>query len=119
MCALLCVLQDNIWRPDNPKASLLQFVRGKLFYSRHLFYLRGSAFSCSDSFVLLEFECHLDLQANSSNHVCSKWRMKIQTEQNKPQRKQMSIAREFIVSFTIIKHGVTIVYIGKEFECIR
>ena len=45
------------------------------------------------------------------------WRMKIQTEQNKPHMKQTSIAQEFIVSFTIIKSGVTIVYIGKEFEC--
>ena len=45
--------------------------------------------------------------------------MKIQTKQTKPHRKQMSIAQEFIVSFTIIKSGVTIVYIGKEFEWIR
>ena len=45
--------------------------------------------------------------------------MKIQTEQNKPHRKQMSIAQEFTISFTIIKYGVTIVYIGKQFECIR
>ena len=66
---------------------------------------------------LLEFECHLDLQADSSNHVCGKWRMKIQTEKNKPHKKRTSIAQEFIVSFTIIKFGVTIVYIGKEFEC--
>ena len=29
------------------------------------------------------------------------WRMKIQNEQNKPHRKQMSIAQEFKVSFTI------------------
>ena len=48
-----------------------------------------------------------------------KWRMKIQTEQNKPHRKWMSIAQEFTVSFRIIKFGVTIVYIGKEFKCIR
>ena len=41
--------------------------------------------------------------------------MKIQIEQNKPHRKQTSIAQEFTVSFTIIKSGVTIVYIGKEF----
>ena len=45
--------------------------------------------------------------------------MKIQTEQNKPHRKWMSIAREFIVSFTLIIFGVKIVYIGKEFESIR
>ena len=45
--------------------------------------------------------------------------MNIQTEQNKPHRKHMSIAQEFTVSFTIIKFGVTKFYIGKEFECIR
>ena len=45
--------------------------------------------------------------------------MKIQTEQNKSHRKHMSIAQEFTISFTIIKSGVTIVYIGKEFKCIR
>ena len=71
------------------------------------------------SHVILEFEFHLDLQANSSNNNCSKWRMKMQTEQNKPHRKWTSIAKEFIVSFTIIISVVTIVYIGKEFECIR
>ena len=38
--------------------------------------------------------------------------MKIQTEQNKPHRKQMSIAHEFTVSFTLIKFSVTIVYVG-------
>ena len=36
-----------------------------------------------------------------------------------PHRKHMSIAQEFIVSFTIIIYGLTIVYIGKEFESIR
>ena len=45
--------------------------------------------------------------------VAKEWRMKIQTEQNKPHRKQTSIAQEFIVSFTIIISGVTIVYIGE------
>ena len=45
--------------------------------------------------------------------------MKIQTEQNKPHRKHMSIVDEFVVSFTIIKSSVTIVYIGKKFKCIR
>ena len=39
--------------------------------------------------------------------------MKIKTEQNIPHRKQTSIAHEFIVSFTIIISGVTIVYIGR------
>ena len=41
---------------------------------------------------LVEFECHLDIQEDSSNNVCIKWRMKVQTEQNKPHRKQTSIA---------------------------
>ena len=45
--------------------------------------------------------------------------MNIQSEQNKPHRKQMSIAQEFIVSLSFIKSGVTIVYIKEEFECIR
>ena len=39
--------------------------------------------------------------------------MNRQTEQNKPQRKIMSIAQEFTISFTIIISGVTIVYIGR------
>ena len=43
--------------------------------------------------------------------------MKIQTELNKPHKKHMSTSREFAISFTIIKSSVTIVYIGKEFEC--
>ena len=43
--------------------------------------------------------------------------MKIQTEQNKPHKKHASIGKEFTVSFKIIKSSVTIVYIGKEFEC--
>ena len=63
--------------------------------------------------TILEFEFHLDIQEDSSNNVCSKWRMKIQTEQNKSHRKQMSIAQEFTMAFTIIKSGVTIVYIRK------
>ena len=45
--------------------------------------------------------------------AAKEWRMKIQTEQNKPHRKQTSITQEFTVSFTIIKYGVRIVYIGK------
>ena len=56
---------------------------------------------------------------DSSNNVCSKWRMKMQTEQNKPRRKWMSVSQEFTVSFTIIKSDVTIVYIGKEFKTIK
>ena len=43
----------------------------------------------------------------------NRWRMKIQTEKNKPQGNRTSIAQEFIVSFTIIIYGVTIVYIGR------
>ena len=39
--------------------------------------------------------------------------MKIETEKNKPHRNQTSIAQEFIVSFTIIISGVTIVYIER------
>ena len=45
--------------------------------------------------------------------VANRWRMKIQTEKNKPHRKKTSIAQEFTVSFTIIIFSVTIVYIGK------
>ena len=41
------------------------------------------------------------------------WRMKIKTEQNKPDIEQTSIVDEFAVSFIIIICGVTIVYIGK------
>ena len=47
------------------------------------------------------------------------WRMKIKTEQNKPHEKRISIAQEFTISFTIIKFGITILYIGKKIECIR
>ena len=43
----------------------------------------------------------------------NRWRMKIQTEQNKPHRYWTSITQEFTISFTIIIFGVTIVYIGK------
>ena len=51
--------------------------------------------------TILEFECHLDIQADSSNNVAAnRQRMKIQTEQNKPHKK--SIAQEFTISFTII-----------------
>ena len=45
--------------------------------------------------------------------AAKEWRMKIQTEQNRLHRKLTSIAQEFIVSFTIIISGVTIVYIGR------
>ena len=43
--------------------------------------------------------------------------MKIQTEQNKPHSNRTSISQEFTISFTIIISDVTIVYIGKELEC--
>ena len=58
-------------------------------------------------------DLHLDLQETSSNNVCSKMRMKIQTEQDKLHRNRTSIAQEFTVSFTIIISDVTIVYIGR------
>ena len=45
--------------------------------------------------------------------------MKVQTEQNKPHRKHMSVAQKFTVSLSLIKFGVTIFYIKEEFECIR
>ena len=41
--------------------------------------------------------------------VAKEWRMEIQTEQKKPQRKQTSIAQEFTVSLTILISGATIV----------
>ena len=48
--------------------------------------------------MLLEFEFHLDLQAKSFDYVAAiEWRMNIQTKQNKPHRKQTSIAHEFTV----------------------
>ena len=45
--------------------------------------------------------------------------MKIHTEQNKPHRKWMSIDQIITLSLSLIKSGVTIVYIKEEFECIR
>ena len=45
--------------------------------------------------------------------------MKIHTKQRKPHRKQMSIDQVIAVSLSLIKSGVTIVYVGKEFESIR
>ena len=42
---------------------------------------------------MLEFECHLDLWAEISDYVAAiEWRMNIQTNKNKPHRKQTSIA---------------------------
>ena len=47
---------------------------------------------------MLEFECHLDIQVESSNYVAAiEWRMKIQIQQDKPHRKWTSIAQEFTV----------------------
>ena len=45
--------------------------------------------------------------------AAKEWRMKIQTKQNKPHKKQTHITQEFTISFTIIISGVTIVYIGR------
>ena len=45
--------------------------------------------------------------------------MNIHTKKNKPHSKQMSVDHVITVSFTLIKFGVTIVYIMEEFECIR
>ena len=45
--------------------------------------------------------------------------MKIHTEKIKPRKKHMSISQVIIVSLSLIKSGVTIVYIGKYFELIR
>ena len=42
--------------------------------------------------------------------------MKIQTKQNKPHRKHMSVAQKFTVSLSLIKFGVTIFYIKEEFK---
>ena len=39
--------------------------------------------------------------------------MKIQTKQNKPHRKQMSVSQVITVSLSLIKSSVTIVYIRK------
>ena len=44
--------------------------------------------------------------------------MKIHAEQMKPHIKQMSIAQIIIVSLSLIKSGVTIVYINEKFESI-
>ena len=51
------------------------------------------------SLKILEFECHLDLQAESSDYVATiEWRMNIQIKQNKPHMKHKSIAHEFTIS---------------------
>ena len=45
-------------------------------------------------YKLLEFECHLDLQVESSEYIAEiEWRMKIQIQQDKPHMKWTSIAR--------------------------
>ena len=43
----------------------------------------------------------------------NRWRMNIQTKQNKPHINQTSNTHEFTLSFTIIISSVTIVYIGR------
>ena len=63
---------------------------------------------------LLDLEFHLYIQVDSSNNVCSKRRMKIQIEQNKPHMKMTSIiAQEFTVSFTIIIQCYNSLQIGR------
>ena len=48
--------------------------------------------------TMLEFEFHLDIQAQSSDNVAAiEWRMNLQTKKKKPHRKQTSIAQEFTV----------------------
>ena len=45
--------------------------------------------------------------------AAKEWRMKIQTDQNKPHKKHTSVAQVFTVSFKIIIFDVTIVYIER------
>ena len=45
--------------------------------------------------------------------AANRWRMKIQTEQNKPHRKWKSIAKEFTISFTIINPMYNRLQIGR------
>ena len=48
--------------------------------------------------TILEFECHLDIQEESSDNVTAiEWRMNIQNKKNKPHRKHTSIAQKFTV----------------------
>ena len=47
----------------------------------------------------------------SKNYYYSKMRMNIHTKQIKPHKKQMSVAQVIIVSLTLIKFSVTILYI--------
>ena len=49
--------------------------------------------------------------------AAKEWRMKIQTEQNKPHRNQTSIAQEYIVSFTKNKIWYYNSLHRKEFKC--
>ena len=43
---------------------------------------------------MLEFECHLDFQAESFDYIATiEWRMKIQIQQDKPHMKWTSIAQ--------------------------
>ena len=53
------------------------------------------------------------------NYDFSKRRLKIQTKQNKPHRKHMSVGQEFTISLPLIKSIVIIVYIKEEFKCMR
>ena len=74
----------------------------------------------NSSLILLKLLCHFYIQAISSEYYCcSERRMNIHIEQIKPHKQQMSISQIITVSLSLIKSGVTIVYIGKEFETIR
>ena len=62
--------------------------------------------------LLLEFECHLDLQIESSDNVAAiEWRMNIQTKQTKQETYKYCLGIYSI--FIIIIPGFTIVYIGR------
>ena len=64
---------------------------------------------------MLEFEFHLDIQADISNNVCSKWRMMIYTEKKTTQE----IDEYCSGIYSIIhnnKSGVAIVYKQEEFK---
>ena len=63
---------------------------------------------------MLEFEFHLDIQAESSDYVVAiEWRMNIQTKQNKPHRNTNKYCSRIYSILIIIISGVTIVYIGR------
>ena len=56
------------------------------------------SYGCGSMTLVLEFEFHLDLQAESSDYFAAiEWRMEIQIQQYKTHRKWTSIAQEFTV----------------------